>query len=354
MTGNKRNDKGQFEQQHAVDTYTGIFNAYSGWLSAHMDNTRTVTRRKAGAKQWLIWCEDTGTDPVTATSGDVRNWLQDQSGDGFADTTISSRFASVSKFYRWVLTDSDADTDIEENPAEDVDPERYGIDNSSEYVKIVHREGRNDIIAPSASEIEKLFDVSLGRTDFVRVRNGLICRLLWQTALRGDELSRVRVDNVDFDDRAITVRSSKLDRETHPDLYHRQVFYEESLDYPLHRYLDKREEKANDDNPHLITGNRGGQLKAPTISRIVKDTAREAGIQEPLTTNGDGSVAQWLYTAHRLRHARITHLANKTDLDLNFIRMIAGHAKIETTLGYVNADWDEARTAFHDATGGGT
>lgn len=352
MTDDNRNDDGEFTSDAEVTEYRAIFDNYSGWLAAHTDNTRTVTRRKAGAKHWLIWCEENGTDPFTAGPTDIRTWIEDQKADDIAGTTISSRFASISKFYRWLITDSDTDTDIQEVPTEDVDPERYDVDNSAEYVKIVHRQGRNDIIAPSYSEIQELFDVTTGRTDFIRVRNELICRLLWQTALRGDELSRVRVDNIDFDNRSITVRSAKLDRETHPDLYHRQTFYEENVDYLLHRYLDKREEIANDDNPYLIVGNRGGQLKAPTISRIVKDTAHEAEKQEPLTTNADGTVKQWLYTAHRLRHARITYLANKTDLDLNFIRMIAGHAQIETTLGYVNADWDEAQKAFHDATDG--
>jgi len=351
MTDNNRNDDGEFTATEDVTEHRDLFDAYSGWLAGHTDNTRTVTRRKAGSKHWLLWCENTGTDPLSAVPDDVRDWLKEQKADGLAGTTISSRFASVSKFYRWVLTDSDSESTIDENPTEEVDPARYDIYNSAEYINVVHRQGRQNIIAPSRSEVEKLFDVSIGRTDFVRVRNELICRLLWQTALRGDELSRVRFDNVDLDDRAITVRSAKLDREAHPDLYHRQTFYEENLDYLLHRYIDMREEKANDNNPHLIVGNRGGQLKAPTISRIVKDTAHEAGIQEPLTTNSDGSVKQWLYTAHRLRHARITYLANKTELDLNFIRMIAGHAKISTTLGYVNADWDEAQKAFHSATG---
>jgi len=52
-----------------------------------------------------------------------------------------------------------------------------------------------------------------------------------------------------------------------------------------------------------------------------------------------------------LRHARITYLANKTDIDLNFIRMLAGHEQIETTLEYVDNDWDEARNAYHTVTG---
>lgn len=128
--------------------------------------------------------------------------------------------------------------------------------------------------------------------------------------------------------------------------------FEESLDYLMYRYLDQRSDKDPDEEyDYLIIGNRGGQLEPSTLSRIVKDSAHEAEIQEPLTTNPDGSVKQWLYTAHRLRHSRITYLANKTDMDLNFIRMMAGHEQMDTTLEYVDNNWDEVRSAYHATTG---
>jgi integrase/recombinase XerD len=118
----------------------------------------------------------------------------------------------------------------------------------------------------------------------------------------------------------------------------------------MRRWESKRAEADPDEeSPYLFVGEQGSQLEPSTISRIVKKAAHNADIQEPLVRDTDGSVQQWLYTAHRLRHSRITHLANETDLDLNYLRMMAGHAKVETTLTYVETDWDVARSSYFDA-----
>lgn len=348
---NTRNDSGQFESQGTVSEYQDIFEQYSDWVNAFTEKDQTASRRIAGCKSWFLWCADTDTNPLCADEHAITQWVQDVINDGYADTTISSRFTSISMFYTWLLSDSGIDHSIEDHPTESVELSRYGVSNSSQYKRLIKRDGRKDIIAPSYDEFEPMFNTVPGKTDFVRVRNELICRLFWQTALRSDELSRVKTENVDLDKRQIEVRSSKLNEDDH-DLYVRKTFFEDTLDYLMHRYLDKRADKdPESEYDYLIIGNRGGKVNPSTLSRIVKDSAHEAGIQEPLTTNPDGSVKQWLYTAHRLRHSRITHLANKTDMDLNFIRMLAGHEQIETTLEYVDNDWDEARNAYHAATG---
>jgi site-specific recombinase XerD len=125
---------------------------------------------------------------------------------------------------------------------------------------------------------------------------------------------------------------------------------DDELDLLMRRWESKRSDADPDEeSPYLFIGEKETQLNPSTISRIVKDAAHNADIQEPLVRDTDGSVQQWLYTAHRLRHSRITHLANKTNLNLNFIRMMAGHAKLETTIDYVDPDWEKARTSYFDA-----
>lgn len=347
-----RNDKGQFESSVEISEHTDVFDRYAGWLVTHTDSETTVTRRKAGAKAWLSWCEENGIDPLQAGENTVRRFITDMVTEEYAETTISSRFASVSKFYHWILTGENAgEVSIEDNPCADISlPKDYSISNSAEYVNIVHQDGRQDIIAPSHASLKPLFDDVPGDSPFTRKRNELICRLFWQTAVRSDELSRFKIGNIDFDEREIEIRSAKLNREDHPDLYHRKVFYEPHIDYLLQEYLDHRDAKDTNNNPHLLIGDKGDQLDPAYLSRIVKKSAHNANIQEPLVMDEDGSVQQWLYTGHRLRHARITHLCNKTNMDLNFIRMFSGHAQIETTLKYVKADWTECRDAFRNAT----
>ena len=348
-----RNNKGQFESNRELTQYKELYQKYSEWLVINISKETTITRRTAGAEAWLAWCENNDCDPIHGTPSDVRSFIKSMQLDGLAETTICSRFASISKFFHYLKTDPERPDDEQiENPTAEVNLRRdHDITNTAEYASVIHREGREDIIAPSYEELKPIFECAPGDTGFSKVRNELICRLFWQTALRSDELARVRVNKTDTDRRQIKVRSAKLNQDDHPDLYQRYVFYEPKLDYLIHRWLGKRNDKdPNRNNPYLLLGQRGGQLSPSYLSRIVKDAAHNAGIQEPLARDADGSVKQWLYTAHRLRHSRITYLANKTDMDLNFIRMMAGHASMDTTLSYVDPDWEEARSAFRNAT----
>lgn len=347
----ERNDKGQFDSTRDLTAeYKEFFTDYSGWVTSSVDKQSTVDRLKAGVQAWLYWCQENDVDPLNADGNSVNAYIRDLIREDFAETTITRRFASVSKYYHFVSTDPQIDADIE-NPTADINLRRdHNIKNTSDYYRILDREGRKDIVAPSFDNLKPIFDHVPGKKEFTQTRNELICRLLWQTAVRSGELSRLRLDNITWDDRDIELRSAKLNRDDHPDLYYRHIWWEPNLDYLMRRWESKRSEADPDQSsPYLFIGDRGSQLEPSTISRIVKDAAFNAGIQEPLVRKPDGSVQQHLYTAHRLRHSRITYLANETDLDLNFIRMMAGHAKLETTITYVDTDWDVARSSYFDA-----
>lgn len=347
----KRNDKGQFTSDRDLSAkYSDLFIDYSEWITTSIDKGTTIDRLKAGVKAWLYWCQDNDIDPLTVDEDSVNSYIRTMIREDFADTTITRRFSSVSKYYHFLSTDPKTEADIE-NPTGDISlPRDHNIKNVSEYHRVLDLEGRKDIIAPSFDQLKPIFDHTPGSKEFIQTRNELICRLLWQTAVRSDELSRIRIKNISWDDRDIELRSAKLNRTDHPDLFYRHVWWEPNLDYLMQRWRSKRSEADPDqESPYLFIGEQGGQLDPGYISRIVKEAAFNAGIQEPLVRKPDGSVQQYLYTAHRLRHSRITYLANETDMDLNYIRMMAGHAKIETTLKYVQTDWETARSSYFDS-----
>lgn len=347
----ERNDKGQFAPTRDLNSkYKTLHDDYSGWITAITDNQNTVTRLKSGVKGWLYWCQENEVEPLKVDEASVNSYIKMLIKEGYAETSITRRFASVSKYYHFIINDPDTETDIS-NPTADISlPRDHNIKNVSEYHRVLDMDGRKDIIAPSFEQLSPIFEQVPGEEEFTKVRNELICRLLWQTAVRSEELSRIRLDNISWDDRDIELRSAKLNRRDHPELFYRHVWWEPNIDYLMHRWKSKRSEAdPNGESPYLIIGKQGGQLNPSYISRIVKRAAFNADIQEPLLRDADGSVKQYLYTAHRLRHSRITHLANETDMDLNYIRMMAGHAKVETTLNYVKTDWETARDSYFDA-----
>lgn len=369
-----RNEKGQFEQKYHLDEYGDLYDLYGGWVTTNAEKTTTIDRLKAGVRAWLHWCENydrRDVDPPNASENDVRAYIQWCQGQGFADTTISRRVASVSKYYHHLKLDVEADWNLERNPVAFINlREDYKIKNQSDYVRVLDREGREDIIAVDPGSIKKLVQHVPGERPETRTRNELIIRLLWQTACRADELSRIREGNVDMKSREIKIRSSKLNRVDHPDLYNRRLWWEPNLDMLLSRWLNSHRSKlskyaeakeAEDDDDdgwdassYLFVTTHGPQIDPKTVSRVVKRAAHNAGIQEPLVRAPDGSVERWLYTGHRLRHSRITHLANDVNngegMDLDALRRMAGHARFDTTLDYVQSNWQVARERFRSAT----
>ncbi|MDS0278030.1 site-specific integrase [Halomicroarcula sp. S1AR25-4] len=368
-----RNEKGQYQGKYDLEKHEDLYELYSEWVLLNTEKTTTIDRLQAGVRLWLYWCENNDVDPLTASENDVRRYIKWNRVNNFAPTTITRRVASVSKYYHHLKNDPDAEWNLDRNPTAGIDLRKdYKIKNTSEYVTVLHREERQDIMAVQPESVAKLVDFVPGDRPETRTRNELIVRLLWQTACRADELSRIHHSNIDWKNREIRIRSSKLNLEDHPDLYHRRIWWEPSLDLLMRRWYeshrsrfskyagensieedDESEEYDDDDSSYLFVTTHGPQMDPGTISRIVKDAAHNAGIQEPLVKDADGTVRQWLYTSHRLRHSRITWLANYAfngeGMDLNALRMTAGHAKFDTTLDYVMSDWDVARARYEKA-----
>lgn len=228
----KRNDKGQFESTHELSgTYKELYDDYSGWITAASDKQTTTDRLKNGVKTWLYWCFEQDIDPFEVDKQTVNAYIRDLIRDEYADTTITRRFASVSKYYHFLINDPSIEFELG-NPTADISLRKdHRIKNVSEYLRVLDLDGRNDIIAPSFENLKPIFEHVPGKKDFTKVRNELICRLLWQTAVRSDELSRIRVDNISWDDRDIELRSAKLNRADHPKLFHRHVWWEPNIDY---------------------------------------------------------------------------------------------------------------------------
>lgn len=348
-----RDGKGRFETKYELDDeYSKFFDDYAVFVTINSRKESSTERLKAGVKAWLHWCQENDVQPFEATEDDVRSYIKAMQLAKHAETTITRRVASVSKYYHFLLTDPDTDASRETNPTRDVNLRRdYDITNQSEYVHVLHQEGRDDIIAIEYEDIQPIFDHVPGKRAATKTRNKLICMLFWQTAARSDELSRVRSNKIEWDNREITIRSAKLNRKDHPKLYQRRVWWEENLDYLMLRWKQKRSEFDPDgSSPYFFVTENGSQMNPSYMSRIVKKAAHNAGVNEPLVKDENGDVKQWLYTAHRLRHSRITHLANDPiNMNLNSLRMMSGHASFDTTLTYVKADWGTARNAYFEA-----
>jgi len=181
---------------------------------------------------------------------------------------------------------------------------------------------------------------------------GLVIRLLYGAGMRLMEGLRLRVKDIDFEHRSITIRAGKGDKD-------RITMLPTSLIEPLQARLVQRRKMhdidmargmADVELPHALerkyrnagkefvwqyvfaaadysTDPRTGVIRRhhihqKTIQRHVKQAALRAGIMKPTTP-------------HTMRHSFATHLL-ESGTDIRTIQELLGHADVETTMIYTH------------------
>lgn len=172
---------------------------------------------------------------------------------------------------------------------------------------------------PTEEEINSLID-SLDEKDFLDLRNKLIFELGYGCGLRVEELTNLRVDQINLEINLIRV-IGKGNKE-------RIVPFGKKLKSLLIKYLKVRKEvltRFSKDHAFLLINFRGDKITDRGIRYLVKKIGKEKGIE-------------WLHP-HSLRHAFATHLLN-AGADLRSIQEMLGHVSISTTEVYTRLDYE--------------
>lgn len=352
----KRDDGGKFASETSLsEDNKEIIKGYAKSLQQIKPNTKqsTIDRRTTEIRYWLEFCETHDINPLEADKEEVQAYIQSITDK--ANTTILSYFASVSSFYSIATVDklNDKFNDIYQNPCSDINLRRdYDIYSTSEYKRRQAKNTDESITTIPVQDIEKAISEATG-TGQTRIRNQIIIRLLFYTAVRTDELVRIKTENINWDDCTINVRSSKIKQEENPNIYRRDVIFPEKFKYQLRRWVENIRpsySKYSDQSPYLFLTSQSEQISKNTINQIVKESAEKADVQQPLNPPNPASksdVKEWLFTPHRIRRTAISYWVNKCEsIDLHHARKIAGHAQIQRTMSYVDTDDDELREAY--------
>jgi integrase/recombinase XerD len=373
-----RNNKGQYSSpadKQISGEMEELLGRYVDSLKQQKTRTKdsTIETRRREVRYWLAFCLHNDIDPLAATTDDVKGYIQQTAG--LADTTRGSYYRSVQSFYTIVENDA-ADDQLElinGHPCKDKNvihlKDEYNIhENKAEY-KLQHdlagtdidgaRSGDGDVLALKPDQVKQLFDSVPGSTPETRLRNEIAVRLNWYTGCRSVELSSLIIDDIDWDDCSIELQSAKLDVKEHSGLIRRDVYFPEEFKFQLKRWCKRVRHAFSssvepDSGKILVTMN-SNEMPGPQINNVVKEAARNAGIQRPLRPVNPGpeeDVNEWFVTTHRLRRSAISHWVNDcAELDLHQARRLAGHAKIEQTMAYVEDDDDQLKKDYHEAMG---
>jgi integrase len=165
-------------------------------------------------------------------------------------------------------------------------------------------------------------------------RNLAILLFLTYTGVRNFELCRLKVSDVDLQERSAFIRSGKGDKD-------RAVHYTQEVADAVRAYWKARGWHDRMD-PAFARHDKGAGKKhkhlSTTMIREIVDAAEEAAGLEGIIT------------PHKFRHHFATDLLNRTR-DLALVQDALGHSSPETTRVYAQVSNEERKERYHEAFG---
>ena len=149
-------------------------------------------------------------------------------------------------------------------------------------------------------------------------KSRLMISLLYAAGLRVSELINLKINNLNFGEKIGYIRRAKGRKD--------RIFNIPSFIFSdLKKQVKKQKEKKQE---YLFTGPKG-KLTSRNIQKIVKNTAKKAGINKDVH-------------CHTLRHSFATHLL-EDGIDIRKIQELLGHANLSTTQIYTHISREELK-----------
>jgi integrase/recombinase XerD len=241
---------------------------------------------------------------------DIADFLEADPDHRMEPTTIARRLVSIKVFFRYLVEEQIVKydiTDIMEGP-------------------------RKRLQLPgflTEQEVDRLIAAFTGN-DILTIRNRAIIEVLYASGLRASEITRLRLDKVEFNENYLRV-IGKRDKE-------RVVPFGREASGCMTAYLQEARPKLDKSGKALefFLSRTGKALTRERIWMIVTAAARIAGIDKEIYP-------------HMLRHSFATHLLSH-GADLRVIQEMLGHADISTTQIYTHMDssrFANAHQQFH-------
>jgi len=187
--------------------------------------------------------------------------------------------------------------------------------NPFDRIHVRMRVGKKIVRDVSEKNIAELTEVIPADT-FLGYRNRTIIEVMYGSGIRLSEVKNLNMEDIDFKEGLLRVKQGKGCKDRNVPLCDVSASYLKEYIREVRRYLlcvEKQTENA------VFLSVKGNRLDKCSISRMIRDYCREAGIQG--------------ITPHRLRHAFSLHML-RSGCDIRFIQEILGHEELETTQIY--------------------
>jgi site-specific recombinase XerD len=151
--------------------------------------------------------------------------------------------------------------------------------------------------------------------------------LMYGSGLRVGEMVRLRLQDIDFEHKTVFVDTGKHYKD-------RYTILSDKTAACLQLYLQQQQPKPNH---WVFESPDGGHYSERSVQQLFADALAKACIRKQVST-------------HSLRHAFATQLI-KSNVDLDFVRKVMGHASIKTTQVYLHVlktDLTKTRSPMDD------
>ena len=170
-------------------------------------------------------------------------------------------------------------------------------------------------------EIRDILD-NLSDEDIYKRRDRLIMELFYSTGMRLNELSNIRLNDINGDEIKVIGKGSK----------ERIVYLDKVAKQLLADYLKNDRSEFKPVDSYLILNKDGKRLSNRSIENIVNRIIREASIKKHVTP-------------HTIRHSFATHMLNN-GCDLKVVQELLGHESLSTTQIYTHITNDRIKEVY--------
>jgi len=245
-------------------------------------------------------------------TGRIVSYVLELKSRNYAQATVARKVAAVKSFFQYLH----AEGQVSRNPTETLESPRV----SKSLPKPL-----------SVREVDELLEQPTRRRTPESKRDRAMLELLYATGMRVTELVSLDLDCLNLDPRAPHVRcmGKGAKERTIP-------IHEEALK-SLEDYLNDGRPVLvkNHDERALFVNRRGDRLTRQGFWLILRNHAREANIQSPVTP-------------HTLRHSFATHML-RGGAPLRNVQELLGHANISTTQIYTQVTKEHVRRVYEKA-----
>lgn len=292
---------------------------------------RTVSIYATHIREWKDWIATERDKSLwNAEYVDLRVFVKEElHADGKAAGAINQRVSAISKFYQDCQKMQDVHDlpTVPENPYDGFDSEdRELLKGDTKKKKAMDEQGGDQYPYIEPEKVQKL----VNNVPAPKIKNELIIKLLFNCGFRREELAQTKLEHIDRDEKSIYIPPMKSQEG-------RTVAYNYNyLGFQLDQWLDygnRDSEYYASESDYLFPTQQNKHIPGDSINKMVKQAAKNAGIQEVLTEYSDGR-KQHKITPHTLRHSYAMN-AIESGISVKTLQTLMGHEELDTTLIYL-------------------